>query len=229
MTIAGGIAAALLRRERTGKAPVVDVSLLSVSSWAMSATIALSLQSERPWSLGEIMAQSAGRPGNPLSGTYKTKDGRFICLVMLQAFHYWPDFCEHIGRSDLIGDPRFDSHENLSSNSGEAKDIIAAELAKKTLGEWTQAFQTLKGQWAPVQNTLEVAADPQVRANGYVAGATTKEGVDFDLIASPVQFDEQPTGTKRAPEFNEHGDEILASLGYDTEQIIDFKVKGAVA
>jgi crotonobetainyl-CoA:carnitine CoA-transferase CaiB-like acyl-CoA transferase len=102
-------------------------------------------------------------------------------------------------------------------------------LATKTLAEWTETFQTLKGQWAPVQNTLELAADPQMRANGYMADAQTKDGVDFELVASPVQFDEEPTPTARGPEFNEHGDEILASLGYDDEQIIELKVKGAIA
>jgi crotonobetainyl-CoA:carnitine CoA-transferase CaiB-like acyl-CoA transferase len=44
-----------------------------------------------------------------------------------------------------------------------------------------------------------------------------------------VQFDEEPMPTARGPEFNEHGDEILAALGYDADEIIDLKVKGAVA
>ena len=39
MTIAGGIAAALLRRERTGVASVVDVSLLGMAMWTMSPGI----------------------------------------------------------------------------------------------------------------------------------------------------------------------------------------------
>ena len=226
MTIAGGIAAALLKRERTGEAPVVDVSLLAAGAWAMGSGIALSLQQEQPWNIG---VAATGAPSNPLSSTYRTADDRFICLVMLQAFHYWPDFCEHIGRSDLVGDSRFDSHQNLTANAAEAREIIAAEIGKKTLAEWTETFQTLKGQWAPVQNTLEFTEDPQVRANGYMAGTQTKEGTPFELVASPVQFDETPTATRRAPEFNEHCDEILASIGLDQEQIIDLKVKGAVA
>ena len=39
MTIAGGIAAALLARERTGSPSVVDVSLMSIGSWAMALSI----------------------------------------------------------------------------------------------------------------------------------------------------------------------------------------------
>ncbi len=224
MTIAGGIAGALFKRERTGEPSVIDVSLLAAGSWAMAAAIALSLQTGEPWSL----PTSAGGPGNPLTGLYKTSDARFVSVVMLQGFKYWPDFCEHIERPELIRDPRFDSAENLSKNAGEAKEIIAEVLGGATLAEWTERVSTLAGQWAPVQNTLEVAADPQVRANGYMVQTATREGVEFELVASPVQFDEETTETARAPEFNEHGDEILAELGYDTESIIGLKAAGAV-
>jgi crotonobetainyl-CoA:carnitine CoA-transferase CaiB-like acyl-CoA transferase len=51
MTIAGGIAGALFKRERTGEPSVIDVSLLAAGSWAMAAAIALSLQTGEPWSL----------------------------------------------------------------------------------------------------------------------------------------------------------------------------------
>ncbi|MBK6737803.1 MAG: CoA transferase [Haliea sp.] len=226
MTIAGGIAAALYKRERTGEPSVVDVSLLAAGVWAMGATIALSGQSGKPWQLG---GGGASGSSNPLTGLYKTSDERFVSLVMLQGFHYWPDFCRHIDRPDLIDDPRFDSVEHLSANAGQAGDIIRAEFARHTLAEWTAKFQTLKGQWAPVQNTLEVAADPQVRANGYITSATTKEGTAFELVSTPVQFDEQPATTARAPEFNEHCEEILLEAGIDAQRMIELKLAGVIA
>ncbi len=222
MTIAGGIAAALLKRERTGEPSVVDVSLLATGVWSMGAGIALAGQTGQPWSMG-------GRSSNPLTAIYQTSDERFISLVMLQAFHYWPDFCRHIDREDLITDARFDSVENLSANADQAGDILREEIARKTLAQWTEQFQTLKGQWAPVQNTVEVAADPQVRANGYITGATTKEGVDFELVSNPVQFDEKPSGTARAPEFNEHCEEILKEIGVEMDRVIELKVAGVIS
>jgi crotonobetainyl-CoA:carnitine CoA-transferase CaiB-like acyl-CoA transferase len=224
MTIAGGIAGALLKRERTGEPSVVDVSLLATGTWAMGAATALSLQTGKPWA----MPTGPGGPGNPLVGIYQTSDARWISLVMLQAFKYWPDFCEHLGQSELASDPRFESAESLADNAGAAKEIITEAIGQATLADWTERFQTLQGQWAPVQNTLEVAADPQVRANGYIATTATKEGIEFDLVASPVQFDRKPTETSRAPEFNEHGDEILHELGLDTDRIIELKAAGAV-
>jgi crotonobetainyl-CoA:carnitine CoA-transferase CaiB-like acyl-CoA transferase len=227
MTIAGGIAGALLHRERTGEAPVVDVSLLATGAWAMASGIAISLQSGQPWGIA-AMAGGSG-PKNPLSGVYKTRDDKFVCLVMLQAFKYWADFCQHIDRPELVGDTRFATAEGLSENAAAAREIITGVIAGGTLAEWTQRFSTLKGQWAPVQDTLEVAADPQVRANGYMQETATRDGTRFELVASPVQFDEAPTATNRAPEFNEHGDAILEELGYDWDRIVELKAAGGVA
>ncbi|MEZ5502267.1 MAG: CoA transferase [Halioglobus sp.] len=226
MTIAGGIAAALYKRERTGEPSLIDVSLLAAGVWSLGPTIALSGQSGKPWSLG---GGGASGSSNPLTGLYKTSDERFISLVMLQGFHYWPDFCRHIHREDLITDTRFDSVENLATNAGAAADIIREEIAKMTLAQWTERFQTLRGQWAPVQNSVEVAADPQVRANGYITSATTSDGQSFELVSTPVQFDGRPAATSRAPEFNEHCEEILREAGIDTERMLQLQVAGVLA
>src|SRR5260370_2264549 len=47
--LAGGIAAALLKRERTGEPSVVDVSLLGSGLWAIGPAVALSLRLYTPW------------------------------------------------------------------------------------------------------------------------------------------------------------------------------------
>ena len=125
-------------------------------------------------------------------------------------------------------DSRFDSYEKLAANSAVARELIQAEFEKKPLAEWVERFQTLQGQWTVVQNTLEVAADPQARANGYMQETTTRDGTPFELVATPVQFDGEPSPTARAPEFNEHGDEVLLELGFEMERILELKAGGAV-
>ena len=225
MTIAGGIAAALLKRERTGEASVVDVSLLSTGTWALSAAIALSAQTGTRWT---APMPGGGLGSNPLAGIYRTRDGRHLSFVMLQAGRYWADFCEHIDRPELATDARFDSAEKLMENGREASQIVGEAIATRTLAEWSERFRTLRGQWAPVQDTLEIPDDPQVRANGYMQSTTTKDGTEFDLVTTPVQFDESPAATQRAPEFNEHGDEILGELGLSTDEILELRIQGAV-
>jgi crotonobetainyl-CoA:carnitine CoA-transferase CaiB-like acyl-CoA transferase len=228
MTIAGGIAAALLHRERTGEAHVVDVSLLGAGMWAMGGAVAISQMNDVPWRGRATNATAA--PGNPLIGSYRTADDRFLAFSMLQGFHYWPEVCTRMGREELIDDPRFDTVEHLMENTAAAAEIVAAELRARPLAEWRKRFDGMKGQWAVVQNTLELRDDPQVQANGYLQRLESAEGIPFQLVATPVQFDDEPSPTRRAPDFNEQGDAILAEeLGLDWDTIVDLKVKGVVA
>jgi crotonobetainyl-CoA:carnitine CoA-transferase CaiB-like acyl-CoA transferase len=225
MTIAGGIMGALFHRERTGEATVVDVSLLGVGMWAMGQAIALSLVLGVPWT-----PPPADRIGsNPLSRNYETKDGRVLAFTCLQPGKYWPPLCETIGRPELVTDPRFADYESLMANSDAAVGILTEVFASATLAEWRQRLEGFVGQWAVVQDTLEAAVDPQTIANGYIQECQTATGTPFRLVAAPVQFDETPAAATRAPEFNEHGDRILADIGFDEDAIIDLKIRGVVA
>ena len=85
----------------------------------------------------------------------------------------------------------------------------------------------MEGQWAPIQGPLEIAADPQMEANGYILPVTDAEGNARRVVASPVQFDEQPPTITRAPLFAEHTDDILRELGKSQDEIIQLKIDGA--
>ncbi|WP_068180245.1 CoA transferase [Mycobacterium sp. UM_CSW] len=226
MTIAGGISAALLHRERTGEAPVVDVSLLATGMWAMGAGIALSHELNHPWGQMPVGADV----GNPLTATYRTSDDRWIQLSCLQGFHYWPETCRVTGLADLIDDERFSEPEAFAAHTGDAKAVLAARFAQSSLAEWKTRLADFRGQWAPVQDPIEVTSDPQVVANGYIVDAESATGEKHPLVATPVQFDGSPSPTRRAPEFNEHGDVILTEdLGIDWDTVVDLKVKGVIA
>ena len=150
----------------------------------------------------------------------------FTCL---QAAKYWPTLCVAIGRPELATDPRFADHASLMANSIAATELLNEVFAGATLEEWRERLASFDGQWAVVQDTIEAAADPQTVANGYVQDCETAAGVPFQLAAAPVQFDEEPAVPHRAPELNEHGDAILAELGFDWDAIVDLKVRGVVA
>ena len=225
MTIAGGIMGALFHRERTGQATTVDVSLLGTGLWAMGQAMALSLLMNQPWAPPPAIETSR----NPLVFTYVTSDARHVALTCLQAGQYWPPFCDVIGRPELATDPRFDNHANLLANCKEAIEILIEIFAAATVEEWRARLEPFIGQWAIVQNTLEAAVDPQTTANGYVMDCHTAAGVAFQMVTAPVQYDEAPATPGRAPDFNEHADDILGELGLDEDAIIDLKIRGVVA
>jgi crotonobetainyl-CoA:carnitine CoA-transferase CaiB-like acyl-CoA transferase len=113
-------------------------------------------------------------------------------------------------------------------NTGEATALLEEIFASATLADWCERLASFQGQWCVVQDTLEAAEDPQTTANGYLQECHTADGTAFRLVTVPVQYDEEPARPSRAPEFNEHGDQILGELGLDMDAILDLKVRGVV-
>jgi crotonobetainyl-CoA:carnitine CoA-transferase CaiB-like acyl-CoA transferase len=224
MAIAGGIAAGLLQVARTGEAPVVDVSLLGLAMWQLSPDIVAS------GLYGGDPMPKFGRSAspNPLVGSYRTSDDRFITLMMLQSDRYWPEFCECVGRSDLITDERFADGGARFTNREECVREIDQLFASKTYEEWKALLAGLSGAWAPVQMASELVDDPMVVANGYLARVDRDDGKSYDLVANPVQMDETADGLRPAPEHGQHTEEILLELGLDWDAIIAYKEAGAV-
>ncbi|BBX13521.1 CoA transferase [Mycobacterium novum] len=219
--LAGGIAAALFKRERTGEPSVVDVSLLGSGLWAMGHTVALTSH------LGERLVQQPpgvhGSPINPLVGVYATADERYISFVMMQPGKFWADVCRHMELDDYIDDPRFATAQSFAEHTPAAVEILREAMSKRTLPEWSERFATLAGPWAPVQDTLQAAQDAQIRANEYIVQAG-----ELELVANPVQFDVAAPATGPAPGFAAQTDEILEELGLDWDRIIELKTAGAV-
>ncbi|MET9214106.1 MULTISPECIES: CaiB/BaiF CoA transferase family protein [unclassified Nocardia] len=219
--LAGGIAAALLKRERTGETSVVDVSLLGSGLWALGHTVALSASQQQPMRAPRPGVH--GAPTNPLSGLYATADDRYLSFVMLQPAKFWADVCRHIDRPDLADDPRFADAASIAEHTAEAVAILREVIGARTLAEWTERFATLAGPWAPVQDSVQLLADAQIRANEYLLPAG-----ELELVSSPVQFDVAPPSLRPGPEFAAQTEEILLELGLDWDRIITLKTAGAV-
>src|SRR5579875_2597690 len=127
--LAGGIAAALLGRERTGEPSVVDVSLLGSGLWSLGHTVALTVHLNQR--MQAMPPGVHGSPINPLVGLYTTSDGRYISLVMMQPDKFWADVCRHIDRPDLVDDPRFATTELIAANTAEAVELLSKAIATR--------------------------------------------------------------------------------------------------
>jgi crotonobetainyl-CoA:carnitine CoA-transferase CaiB-like acyl-CoA transferase len=222
-SIAAGIAGALYRRERTGEPAVIDVSLLGAAIWQLSPDIVGSkvLGTEIPkFDLEEMP--------NPTASVYRTKDNRFISLVLLQSDRFWPDFCARIERPDLLTDERFTDAKARFLNRRECVAELRATFGAEPLEHWTKRLADFDGVWDVFHSALEVHDDPQVIANGYLPKVTDDNGNTYALAANPVQFDQQEPSLRPAPTHGQHTEEVLLELGYDWDRIIALKESAAV-
>lgn len=223
--LAFGVASALFRRERTGEPSVVDVSLLGSAIWTLSSDVLSALQGN--FDAAPVAGQSARLARNPLVNVYRTKDDRFLSLVILQPDRHWPDLAAALGRDDLLADERFADGASLLANGEDLFDILEPLFLTQTLEEWRAAFLGRRFPWAPYSTVPEVLEDPQVVANGYI-GTMTHDSGTFRLPVGAVQFDEQPVALRRGPEHGEHTEALLLELGHDWERIVELKERGVI-
>lgn len=222
--LAGGICAALVKRGRTGEGSAVDVSLLNAAMWSMQRVIAQSTMQK----VTRFPRPPVDRTNNVLVYNYRTSDGRFLALCMLQADKYWAKLCHVAGRPDLAADPRYATAKDRAAHAVECLADMKALFASKTLAQWRGILSQQDGQWDVVQHVGEIAADPQVQANGYVQPVHCTVGIDLPLVSVPMQFDGAALPIGTSPDLGADSDAVLASLGYDEDAIIDLKVQGVV-
>jgi crotonobetainyl-CoA:carnitine CoA-transferase CaiB-like acyl-CoA transferase len=223
--LAGGVAAALFQRERTGEAPVVDVSLLSAAVWTLSADVLASALVDPevgalPW--------TRHNPPNPMSNTYRTSDGRWLSLAMYQ-HGFWAELCALLDRPELADDPRFADGALRHEHTEACVAALDEAFGSFTLDEIAARLDAANASWGPMRTAREVHDLPQVAANGYLPSGVGNDGYEFEVASGPVQFDETPTVVRMpAPELGQHTEEILLELGLGWDAIEAYKSAGAI-
>ena len=224
LATAGAIAAALVKRERTGQPGVVDVSLLATAMWQVSPMVIAA----KLFGFSKIPQGDRTKSPNPGVGTYRTADDRFISLILLQSDKHWADLVARLGVPDMATDPRFADATARRENAEACIARLDDAFGSRPLAHWKEALDTFDGVWSPFQTLDELYDDVQVQANGYLPTMTAGNGQDVALVASPAQFDEEPVRVQRAPEHGEHTEQVLLDAGYGWDQLAAMKESRAI-
>jgi crotonobetainyl-CoA:carnitine CoA-transferase CaiB-like acyl-CoA transferase len=161
-------------------------------------------------------------PTNTPMGCFRTADGHIN--IVATSNKNFQIFCRLIGREDMASDARFASIAARRQNKEAMNAMIADALQAKTTAEWFELIVAAELPCGPVYNISQAFADPQVQALRLKRSVTHPRLGELDLVAQPCQI----TGFDReirsaTPDLGEHNSEILASLGYSTEEIEKLK------
>jgi len=166
----------------------------------------------------------------PLWNVYECRDGRFICLAMLQSDKWWPAFLQAIDRPDLGEDARFCSHRDRTVNRRELIALLDEHFKTRTQAEWVEALAARHGLPAgPVNGYDQIADDPQVQANGLLVDFPNPAFPGLKMVGPAVQLSQTPGRIERpAPEYGQHTEEVLLEFGFDWDEIARLKSSGAL-
>lgn len=241
LAVAAAVGAALHRRATTGEGTEVDVSLLGVGLWQLQPDVVdAALGNESVTNRSPADEQPADESAtnrsprsrfdvpNPLVNTYRTRDGRHVSLVVIDADRHWADLCERLEAPGLCDDPRFVDAAARRRNNRACVEALDAVFATHDLDEWCRRLEHATGVWAPVRRPEEVASDPQVQANGYLGAVELGDGAALPMVTSPVRFAGAPGVVHRAPEVGEQTEDVLLRAGLDWDEITALKDAGAI-
>ncbi|MBM4330608.1 MAG: CoA transferase [Deltaproteobacteria bacterium] len=216
-----GILAALLNRQKTGKGQEVQTSLVD----AMISF--LSFQADRYFGLGEVpQPYGNDHPVSSPYGTFKTLDG--YINIAPAGDPMWERLAQALGLQALLDDPRFRTNDLRLAHRRELNQIINDITCQRTMSDWIEYLNKAGVPCGPIYNLAQTFEDPQVKHQEMVLEIEQPSG-KVKTLGFPVKLSDTPAAIRYpAPQLGEHNAEILANLGYSTDQINELKTRGVI-
>ena len=198
MWCAIGILAALKRRAETGKGCLVDASLYETGvAWMTNSVASAGVDGRNP------ERQGSGARGMAPYQAYACSDGHLV--IAAPNDRLFDRLCGVLGHTEWLDDPRFASNQDRYANLAELNAEIEPVVAEQSRAHWQAALDEAGIPNAPVQQVLEMMANPQTEALGILQDADGGP----KLMGMPLSFDNtRPPLGRYAPKLGEHNDEI---------------------
>ncbi|MEC7465506.1 MAG: CoA transferase [Pseudomonadota bacterium] len=218
------IMTALYRREKTGKGGEVYTSLMANGAWSNGSYIQAGLFN------ADFPDRQIEAPLHPFGGRYKTKDGRFLLLAIIDAAKEWPKFLKAMNLEYLNEDEKFSSFKNLNSNFRDLYKILEEQFAQYNLSEVIDKLKNSGVTFGFMNKSNDLSEDQQFLDSEVLIKYDNKAFGDNSLtVNSPVFLKNEPKKIpEKGPELGEHTKQILLSLGKSEQDIKQLKKEGII-
>ena len=215
----GGILAAYINAQKTGKGQKLETSLVGSAFRLLGWTMTTAMWSNKPPITGARINGTRERPG--IAACFNDVDGKPFALQLdpddwqeaMKALNFF-DVLEKENLIDL----------GLAFESDEKKTKILDKLAElfstNKRDHWISILRDADMISTHVNTMLEASNDPNLKENNYVTEVWYPElNKNMKVHGTPWKFSKTPANIKRAPKLGEHNSELLNKLGYSNEEI----------
>ena len=223
----GGILAAYINAQKTGKGQKLETSLVGSAFRLLGWTMTTAMWSNRPPITGARINGTRERPG--IAACFNDVDGKPFALQLDP--NDWQEAMKELNFFDVL------QKENLidlglAFESDEKKTQILSKLAElfstNKRDHWISILRNADMISTHVNTMLEASNDPNLKENNYVTEVWYPElNKNMKVHGTPWKFSKTPANIKRAPKLGEHNSELLNKLGYsekDIQNLIEDKI-----
>ena len=223
----GGILAAYINAQKTGKGQKLETSLVGSAFRLLGWTMTTAMWSNRPPITGARINGTRERPG--IAACFNDVDGKPFALQLDP--DDWQEAMKELNFFDVLQKQNL-IDLGLAFESDEKKTQILSKLAElfstNKRDHWISILRNADMISTHVNTMLEASNDPNLKENNYVTEVWYPElNKNMKVHGTPWKFSKTPANIKRAPKLGEHNSELLNKLGYsekDIQNLIEDKI-----
>ncbi len=141
---------------------------------------------------------------------------------------FWGRMLEVLGLRELADDPRYTTFRERRQNAATLLPIFIGVFATRTVKEWIGDLEAAGVPCGEVKDVPSALAAEHTVARDLIVETEHPRYGTVRQLASPVRVGKEDVQYRRAPQPNEHADEILCQLlAYDSDTLSELAGGGA--